>query len=112
MCSQCNLKNNLKYLNLHSGVEGCSGAVDGGSFVKDLTHSGLTYTRDNFIENPACTRFKQTQCYPAMQKGIHTWRIKVSLGDSNLMVGVAQKNNSKDTVDLYDKLTNIKTCVN
>ena len=28
------------------------------------------------------------------------------------MVGVAQRNDAKDTVDLYDKLPNIKSCVN
>lgn len=49
-----------------------------------------------------------------MKGGKHTWRIKIHgvSGDCDLMVGVAQKNTDKETVDLYDKLPNIKTCVN
>ena len=47
-----------------------------------------------------------------MSKGKHTWRIKLTKEDNNIMVGVSMKNTEKDTVDPYDKLPNIKTSFN
>jgi hypothetical protein len=81
-------------------------------FDQSLTHKDLKLTGTKMLKNGSCNRFKQSHCLPPMSKGRHTWRIKLTRADTNIMVGVAMKNTEKDTVDLYDKLPNIKSSFN
>jgi hypothetical protein len=58
-------------------------------FNKELAHSKLEFISSTEVKNPSCNRFNQVQCSPPMKEGKHTWRIKIGVADSNLMVGVA-----------------------